>query len=357
MERRIEELRALRTRVAVGQREARDDARRIGMALRGSGGTYGFPEVTAAAALLETSGDRDVLRRLEGLVVTLRGVESEGVADVGSAAEWLLHAAELDADPTVLEGAGSVEHAWERVCALAGLETGALAQAVARYFDLEWTAGPLEVGRSAARLVPEALVATAGVVPLEEDSRVIRVATSDPTSSTTELELERLTGRTPLFSVATPEQIRGATGTIPAAADASPELARRSERVDEVRVLIVDDDPSVRVLLGGMLAPAAYDVLEAEDGAQALRTLGRHPDVDLVVTGLRMAGMDGLELLWALREGSGSARPPVIVVTGAEDPALETLLLEEGAADYLRKPVDRRLFVSRVEASLRRHRV
>ena len=67
-----------------------------------------------------------------------------------------------------------------------------------------------------------------------------------------------------------------------------------------------------------------------------------------------MPRMDGLELIWELRDTSAWKHLPVIVVTGEEDEILETQLLEEGADDYVRKPVDPRLFLARVESTLRR---
>ncbi len=77
--------------------------------------------------------------------------------------------------------------------------------------------------------------------------------------------------------------------------------------------------------------------------------------IGLVVADLNMPRMDGLELIWELRADERRSRLPVIVVTGEVDEILETQLLEEGADDYIRKPLDPRLFLARVEATLRRH--
>jgi len=64
--------------------------------------------------------------------------------------------------------------------------------------------------------------------------------------------------------------------------------------------------------------------------------------------------MDGLEFVWKLRDQKAWATLPVIVVTGEKDEMLEAQLLEEGADDYVRKPVDGRLLLARVESTLRR---
>jgi DNA-binding response OmpR family regulator len=64
--------------------------------------------------------------------------------------------------------------------------------------------------------------------------------------------------------------------------------------------------------------------------------------------------MDGLELMWELRDRDDDMPLPVIIVTGEVDALLETELLEEGANDYIRKPVDPRLLLARVDATIRR---
>ena len=76
--------------------------------------------------------------------------------------------------------------------------------------------------------------------------------------------------------------------------------------------------------------------------------------VGMAVVDLKMPRMDGLELIWQLRDEARWADLPVIVVTGEQDRMLETWIMEEGADDYVRKPIDPRLFLARVESTLRR---
>jgi len=85
----------------------------------------------------------------------------------------------------------------------------------------------------------------------------------------------------------------------------------RSERQ---RILIVDDSPTVRALHRSVLQAAGYEVLVAEDGADALATLDRHP-ADLVVTDVQMPRMDGLTLIRRIRERAAWRRLPIIVVS------------------------------------------
>lgn len=103
------------------------------------------------------------------------------------------------------------------------------------------------------------------------------------------------------------------------------------------RVLVVDDDSGVRYTLRGALEDAGYTVEEAADGATALARLEPFAP-DLLVTDLRMPGMDGLALLRVVK----ARRPamPVVLVTahGSERAAVDAM--KGGAWDYLRKPFE-----------------
>jgi two-component system cell cycle response regulator len=103
------------------------------------------------------------------------------------------------------------------------------------------------------------------------------------------------------------------------------------------RVLIVDDSPVVRALVGGYLRGAGFVVEEADNGADALRRIESHP-MDVVITDLRMPIMDGFALLEAVkRKPSG---PEVILLTGthAHDMSSAIRALRLGAHDFLTKP-------------------
>jgi CheY-like chemotaxis protein len=121
------------------------------------------------------------------------------------------------------------------------------------------------------------------------------------------------------------------------------------------RVLLVDDDPIMRLLGSRLLAEAGYDVETADDGAEALKRLDGRNDVNLMVTDIHMPSMGGIELLRALRSSEGMhSAIPVIVLTGSGDEAIELRLMAAGADDYIRKPIEPGRFVSRVRATLRR---
>jgi len=107
---------------------------------------------------------------------------------------------------------------------------------------------------------------------------------------------------------------------------------------DPARILVVDDDQSSRELLARILTSAGHRVTALTDGREAVATLDAGDPPDLVVSDIRMAEMDGLQVIDAFRERAPET--PVILVTafGNIDGALEAI--RRGAADYLSKPYD-----------------
>jgi excisionase family DNA binding protein len=111
--------------------------------------------------------------------------------------------------------------------------------------------------------------------------------------------------------------------------------ARPAAGAARPRVLIVDDEASIRDLLSKTLALAEYDVDVAPDGRSALERMRLYP-YDLLIADLKMAGMDGLTVI---REAKRyKADLPVIIITGfsTESSAIEAVNL--GVAGYLTKP-------------------
>ena len=101
------------------------------------------------------------------------------------------------------------------------------------------------------------------------------------------------------------------------------------------RVLVVDDERSMRELLSIMLKQAGHDVTLAEGGAQAIEALTREP-FDLVITDLRMRDVDGLAVLRSAKEQSPQTVVLVITAFASTETAVEAMKL--GAYDYITKP-------------------
>ena len=121
------------------------------------------------------------------------------------------------------------------------------------------------------------------------------------------------------------------------------------------RVLLVDDEDSLRKVLKDLLEREGYEVSEARDGEQALDQVDRvGPDV--VVLDLNLPGLDGYGVLAQLRSRPATANLPVIVLTAKGDEDNEVRVFELGANDFLQKPFRARALSARLEAVLGRHR-
>jgi DNA-binding response OmpR family regulator len=115
-------------------------------------------------------------------------------------------------------------------------------------------------------------------------------------------------------------------------------------------VLVVDDEPIVREVVGSYLRRDGFTALEAGDGEEARRLVEQN-DPSLVVLDVMLPGTDGLELCRWIRARS---QLPVIMLTARGEEADRIVGLELGADDYVTKPFSPRELVARVRAVLRR---
>jgi phosphate regulon transcriptional regulator PhoB len=116
------------------------------------------------------------------------------------------------------------------------------------------------------------------------------------------------------------------------------------------KVLVVDDEESVRELIELYLTKEGFDVVLAKDGKEALRLNGEHHP-DLIVLDLMLPGLDGWEVCKQIRSAS---RVPIIMLTARAEEVDRVVGLELGADDYVVKPFSPREMVARVKAVLRR---
>ena len=117
-----------------------------------------------------------------------------------------------------------------------------------------------------------------------------------------------------------------------------------------VRVLVVDDQPTVTEVVERYLLREGYDVSIAADGAEALRLAGEWAP-DLVVLDLMLPIVDGLEVCRRLRK---ETQVPIIMLTARGEETDRVVGLEMGADDYVVKPFSPRELVARVKSVLRR---
>ena len=120
------------------------------------------------------------------------------------------------------------------------------------------------------------------------------------------------------------------------------------------RVLVIDDDEEIRVLVKHMLVGEGHEVEEARDGAEGLQLFGKRPP-DLVLTDINMPGLDGHAVIEAIRVLH--AEVPIIAVSGGGAIAKDELLLKAsalGAVEIIMKPFEFRQLVGAVERALGR---
>jgi two-component system response regulator MtrA len=120
----------------------------------------------------------------------------------------------------------------------------------------------------------------------------------------------------------------------------------------EGRILLVEDDPSIREVTEIGLRRAGFEVDAAADGAVGLERF-RSSAPDLVLLDVMLPRLDGLEVARAIRRDS---TVPIVMLTARADTVDVVVGLESGADDYVRKPFEMPELVARVRAALRRQR-
>ncbi len=124
--------------------------------------------------------------------------------------------------------------------------------------------------------------------------------------------------------------------------------------MDGKLILIVDDEPRVRFTLALILKHHGFQVLEADNGLEALRILAKAPEqvqrVDLVVTDIKMPVMDGLELIKILKQSDDPIN--ILVMTGYGDRETMSLLQGMGVCGVLHKPFDGEQLIAAIRPAL-----
>jgi len=116
-----------------------------------------------------------------------------------------------------------------------------------------------------------------------------------------------------------------------------------------LKVLVVDDDMINRMLLKTLLKknPKVSDIVEAENGSDALNRLKQDEDFDLILLDIMMPVVDGIEFLKIFRADMGTTHIPVIVLS--TDDTRKTEVFDNGANDFIRKPVKEEALTEKIE--------
>ncbi len=117
------------------------------------------------------------------------------------------------------------------------------------------------------------------------------------------------------------------------------------------KILIVDDEEPVRKVIRLQLSGTRYEILEAEDGEQAIQILNDNTLlVELIICDVRMPKLNGVEAVAYFRREY--PKTPVIVLTGYPDVNLGVEFMREGVADYLVKPVAKETLLKAVDKAI-----
>jgi len=121
--------------------------------------------------------------------------------------------------------------------------------------------------------------------------------------------------------------------------------------MDKLKVLVVDDESRMRKLVKDFLVRNNYEVVEAEDGSQALDIFFEQNDIALIILDVMMPKMDGWQVCKEIRAYS---KVPIIMLTAKSDERDELQGFELGVDEYISKPFSPKILVARVGAILRR---
>ena len=116
---------------------------------------------------------------------------------------------------------------------------------------------------------------------------------------------------------------------------------------DTTRILTVDDSASMRALLNHALSNNGFDVVQAEDGIEALEWLATN-EADVVITDINMPRLDGFGLIERLRGGSRHRDRPILVLTTESSDEKKARARAAGATGWIVKPFDTEKLIAAV---------
>jgi diguanylate cyclase (GGDEF)-like protein len=130
------------------------------------------------------------------------------------------------------------------------------------------------------------------------------------------------------------------------------DMIHRLEKNQEIKVLVVDDSDMSRKHVVNLFKRHLYQVLQAEDGVDAIKVMLENPDIKLLITDYNMPKMDGFELVKNLRYKYDKTDLIMIGVSGESNEALSAKFIKNGANDFLHKPFHPEEFYCRINHNI-----
>lgn len=130
------------------------------------------------------------------------------------------------------------------------------------------------------------------------------------------------------------------------------EMILRLEKNQQIKVLVVDDSDMARKQVVNLFKRHLYQVLQAEDGVEAIKVMLENPDIKLLITDYNMPRMDGFELVKNLRYKYDKTDLIMIGVSGESSEALSAKFIKHGANDFLHKPFHPEEFYCRINHNI-----
>ncbi|WP_415904564.1 diguanylate cyclase [Neptuniibacter sp. QD48_55] len=116
------------------------------------------------------------------------------------------------------------------------------------------------------------------------------------------------------------------------------QLIHRLLKNRTIKVLLVEDSSSYRLLIRKQLEKHLYQVIEASNGQEGLAKLQQDPEIKLILTDYEMPNMNGIELVQAIRREYETSELKIIGISAADSPSLSAKFIKSGANDFLTKP-------------------
>lgn len=199
--------------------------------------------------------------------------------------------------------------------------------------------------REPQRRVVGAMTRLLGLVPTDVDDELFL----DDVRAVRDVALRLGAAETEIMPAVSVSDVKPSS---PGARKAPEDRARAGAAAPPV-LLVVDDMPAPRQSLIRLLERLGYEIVEAENGVEAL-TVAESRKIDVILSDIEMPVCDGFELLRRLKANPGTRDTPVIVVSGLDDTDSIVRCIELGAEDHLAKPFKSLMLQARVRASLER---